>query len=165
MALDPVTVAAAVRAVGIDPLRLAREGVDAVLAFLGVGQCSQGNKAKYRTLARAATDEQLLRKLRGQEPLDGSTGNCRKYYIAQIAAEATRRAAAAPAATPAAGLAPGVDHAAFARAVLAVHERQAQDRLTRIPMPTQQSAGGHGLALGALALGALAFAFKRGGRR
>jgi len=162
MALDPVTVAAAVRAVGIDPLRLAREGVDAVLAFLGVGQCSASNKAKYRTLARAATDAQLLAKLRGQEPLDGSTGNCQKYYVAQIAAEATRRAAAAPAPTAAAGLAP-VDHAAFARAILAVHDRQ-QGRITRIPMPTQQSAGGGGLAIGlALALG-LALAFK-GGRR
>lgn len=75
---------------GIDPQQLLREGVDTVLGWLGIGQCSSTNKAKYRALAAAASTDDLVAKLEGRKPLEG-TGNCRKAHQLYVAAELLRR--------------------------------------------------------------------------
>ncbi len=82
--------AAAAERLGIDPVAILREGVDALLGWLGIGQCSGTNKAKYRALVSGRTPEDLLRRLETGN-FEG-TGNCRKYHQAKMAEKVLRAA-------------------------------------------------------------------------
>ncbi len=82
--------AAAADRLGIDPVALLREGVDALLGWLGIGQCSGTNKKKYRALVSGRSAEDLLRRLENGN-YEG-TGNCRKYHQAKMAEKVIRAA-------------------------------------------------------------------------
>lgn len=84
---EPLTIMAAATAavalaesMGIDVDKLLKDGVDAVLDWLGINSCSKKNKNKYRRKVNAATPAEMAGWVERRR-VAGATGNCNKYAL------------------------------------------------------------------------------------